>query len=69
MELLRIWTQAGTTALLVTHNVGEAVFLSDRVLVMGTGPGRMVAEVMIDLPRPRQLDLLQDEHFFALQRG
>ena len=66
MELLNIWTQRATTALLVTHNVGEAVFLSDRVLVMAAGPGRMVAEVMVDLPRPRHLDLLEDQEFFAL---
>jgi NitT/TauT family transport system ATP-binding protein len=66
MELLRIWAQRQTTALLVTHNVGEAVFLSDRVLVMGTRPGRIIAEVAIDLPRPRRLDLLQDERFFGL---
>jgi NitT/TauT family transport system ATP-binding protein len=65
MELLRIWSQRRTTALMVTHNVGEAVFLSDRVLVMGTSPGRIVAEVDIDLPRPRHLDLLQDPRFFA----
>jgi len=66
MELLRIWTQQRTTTMLVTHNVGEAVFLSDRVLVMGTRPGRLIAEVKIDLPRPRRLELLQDEQFFAL---
>jgi NitT/TauT family transport system ATP-binding protein len=66
MELLRIWTQRRTTTMLVTHNVGEAVFLSDRVLVMGTHPGRIIAEVSIDLPRPRRLELLQDEAFFAL---
>jgi NitT/TauT family transport system ATP-binding protein len=66
MELLRIWTQQKTTTMLVTHNVGEAVFLSDRVLVMGTRPGRIIAEVTIDLPRPRRVELLQDEAFFAL---
>ena len=42
------------------------MFLSDRVLVMATGPGRMVAEVMVDLPRPRHLDLLEDQEFFAV---
>jgi NitT/TauT family transport system ATP-binding protein len=65
MELLRIWTQRRTTALTVTHNVGEAVFLSDRVLVMGTKPGRIIAEVDIDLPRPRHLELLTDPRYFA----
>jgi NitT/TauT family transport system ATP-binding protein len=69
MELLRVWAQQRTTALLVTHNVGEAVFLSDRVLVMGTRPGRIIAEVTVDLPRPRRLDLLQTERFFALSAG
>jgi NitT/TauT family transport system ATP-binding protein len=64
MELLRIWTQRRTTALMVTHNVGEAVFLSDRVMVMGTAPGRVVAELAIDLPRPRRLDLLTEPRFF-----
>jgi NitT/TauT family transport system ATP-binding protein len=66
MELLNIWTHKATTALLVTHNVGEAVFLSDRVLVMATNPGRVVAEVRVDLPRPRSLDLLEDQEFFSL---
>lgn len=66
LELLRIWADQRTTAVLVTHNVGEAVFLSDRVLVMGTRPGTMIEEVVIDLPRPRRLELLQDEVYFAL---
>jgi NitT/TauT family transport system ATP-binding protein len=66
MELLNVWAQRATTALLVTHNVGEAVFLSDRVLVMATNPGRMVTEVTVGLPRPRRLDLLEDTAFFAL---
>jgi NitT/TauT family transport system ATP-binding protein len=63
-ELLRIWSETGTTAVFVTHNVGEAAYLSDRVLVMGTRPGRIVAEVQIDLPRPRTLELLEDQAFF-----
>ncbi len=66
MELLNVWAQRATTALLVTHNVGEAVFLSDRVLVMAANPGRMIAEVTVGLPRPRRLDLLEDKDFFAL---
>jgi NitT/TauT family transport system ATP-binding protein len=66
MELLRVWSQRRTTALLVTHNVGEAVFLSDRVLVMGTSPGRVVREVAVDLPRPRQLSLLHESAFYHL---
>jgi NitT/TauT family transport system ATP-binding protein len=48
----------------VTHNVGEAVYLSDRVLVMGTQPGRIVADLSIEIGRPRSLELLQQEEFF-----
>ena len=69
LELQRIWSEAKhTTAVLVTHNVGEAVFLSDRVFVMTARPGRVAAEVIIDLPRPRRLELLQEEKFFDYQR-
>lgn len=64
VELQRIWSAEECTAILVTHNVGEAVFLSDRVLVLGTRPGRIIAERVIDLPRPRTLAMLADPLFF-----
>jgi len=52
-ELLTIWERDRKTVLFVTHGVDEAVFLSDRVLVMSGSPGRIAADVKIDLPRPR----------------
>jgi NitT/TauT family transport system ATP-binding protein len=52
-ELLRIWQARRKTVVLVTHSVPEAVFLADRVLVLGPRPATIVAEVPIDLPRPR----------------
>ena len=52
-ELLKIWSTTATTVLFVTHSVEEAVYLGDRVIVMAAKPGRIRADVMIDLPRPR----------------
>ncbi|GAA4403123.1 ABC transporter ATP-binding protein [Tsukamurella soli] len=54
LQLLSLFDRAGFTALFVTHSVSEAVLLADRVIVMSARPGRIAAEVDIDLPRPRE---------------
>jgi NitT/TauT family transport system ATP-binding protein len=60
LELLRIWETTGKTIVFVTHNIGEAVFLSSRVVVMGTSPGRILRIVPIELERPRTFAALRD---------
>lgn len=57
MDLLRIWRKTNKTIVFVTHNIQEAVFLSDRVCVLSPHPGRISAMIDIDLPRPRTMDI------------
>lgn len=65
-ELLRIWEQGRKTALFVTHQIDEAVYLSDQVLVFGRRPGRLREVVRVDLPRPRELGIKRTAAFVAL---
>lgn len=65
-DLLRIWSKTNKTVLFVTHNIAEAVFLSDRVCVLSPHPGRLSAVVDITLPRPRTQDLKDSAEFTAL---
>ena len=58
-ELLRIWRVEKTTMILVTHDVDEAIYLSDRILVMNANPGRIVREIEVDLPLPRDRTSLE----------
>ncbi len=65
--LLGVCQSLGATVLLVTHDLEEAVYLSDRVYVMGSRPGRVVAEVAVGLPRPRDEDVTTTPAFAALK--
>ena len=53
-EVLRLWQARGTTMLLVTHDIDEAIYMSDRIIIMTARPGRIERIIEIDLPRPRQ---------------
>jgi NitT/TauT family transport system ATP-binding protein len=64
-ELLRIWEQGRKTVLFVTHQIDEAVFLADRVLVFARRPGRLQESIEIKLPRPRSLALKRTPEFIA----
>jgi NitT/TauT family transport system ATP-binding protein len=66
MELLRIWEQAGSTIVFVTHSIAEAVFLSTRVVVMSPRPGRIASVVPVDLGRPRTVETREEPRFFEL---
>jgi NitT/TauT family transport system ATP-binding protein len=62
-ELLKIWAQTRKTVLFITHQISEAIYLSDRVCVMSARPGRLLADVAIDLYRPRSLEIKADPRF------
>jgi NitT/TauT family transport system ATP-binding protein len=63
LELQRIWMEAGKTVVLITHSISEAVFLGDRVAVMTSRPGRLAEIVTVDLPRPRNLNVMATAKF------
>jgi NitT/TauT family transport system ATP-binding protein len=60
LELLRIWDESRKTVLFVTHNINEAVFLSDRVVVMGTQPGRVISVIDVPFRRPRSVEVMRE---------
>ncbi|MBN8943788.1 MAG: ABC transporter ATP-binding protein [Rhizobiales bacterium] len=65
IELARIWQDTRKTLLFITHSIAEAVFLSDRVVMMGKAPGKILDIIDIDLPRPRSLAIRESAGFAA----
>lgn len=68
VELLRVWDEQHKTVLFVTHSIPEAIFLSDRVIVLSARPGRVIDDVQIEFLRPRELDLKETSEFGRIVR-
>ncbi len=66
--LLDIWTRIRTTVVFVTHDIDEALFLADRILVMSLRPGRFIEDLRLTFPRPRRASLLTSPEFTHLKR-
>jgi NitT/TauT family transport system ATP-binding protein len=64
IDLLKIWRKTNKTVVFVTHNISEAVFLSDRVVVLSPHPGRVSAVIDINIPRPRDMESKQTPEFY-----
>jgi len=64
IDLLNIWRKTNKTIVFVTHNISEAVFLSDRVVVLSPHPGRVSAVIDINIPRPRDMESKQTPEFY-----
>ena len=67
-NLLNIWGDFGTTLMFVTHDVDEAVFLADRVVIMSAAPGRIIDDFIVDIPRPRTVDITTNDRYIDLKR-
>jgi len=66
-ELLRIWSTTSKTVVFITHSLTEAVYLADEVLVMSARPGRIIDRIPIDLPRPRNYEMMATDVFGRLR--
>ena len=67
-HLLRIWQAADVTVLFITHDLEEAIYLSDRIVVLGARPGRILEIIDVPVPRPRSLDQFLSGHFLATKK-
>jgi len=67
-NLLQIWGEFGITVIFVTHDIDEAVFLADRVVVMSASPGCLIADIKVELPRPRTTDMITSDEYVRTKK-
>jgi len=67
-NLLQIWEEFGITVIFVTHDIDEAVFLADRVVVMSASPGRLIADIKIEVPRPRSSEIVTSKGYIKAKK-
>lgn len=68
LELSRLWQDLGRTALLITHDLAEAILLGDRIIIMSDRPGRIRLDMKVDLPRPRDINTIKDPRFMEIHQ-
>jgi len=68
LELSRLWQDLGRTALLITHDIEEAILLGDRVIVMSSRPGRPRLDISVDLARPRDVNTAKHPRFVEIKQ-
>ena len=67
-NLLQIWGEFGITVIFVTHDIDEAVFLADRVVVMSASPGKLIADIKVELPRPRDASMVTSSEYVSTKK-
>ena len=68
LELSRLWQSLARTAILITHDIDEAILLGDRLIVMSERPGAILLDMEIDLPRPRDIDTEKSQRFIEIKQ-
>jgi NitT/TauT family transport system ATP-binding protein len=68
LELSRLWQDLGRTALLITHDIGEAILLGDRIVIMSDRPGCIRLDMKVDLPRPRDVNTVKNPRFMEIHQ-
>ena len=67
IELLNVWSETNKTTIFISHDIDEAIFLADRIIVLSKRPAKIKEVVEVNLPRPRELEILLSKNFFQIR--